>query len=143
MLLNNCYYSFKIKRTTKSKATGCLYRREKLCAADTNESNSGAIRAQRAAQRFFFFFFFVIEKLRKCDEERAAANRPVAPGDFGLISHLKLMEEEVKMRIIDTQLPLTCLPIKLISFLSIHQLTALRGRLFARGKSTSHRVVFE
>lgn len=26
------------------------------------------------------------------------------------------MEEEVKMRIIDTQLPLTCLPIKLISF---------------------------
>lgn len=44
------------------------------------------------------------------------ANRPVAPGDFGLISHLKLMEEEVRMRIIDTQLPLTCLPIKLISF---------------------------
>lgn len=50
------------------------------------------------------------------DEERDGANRLVAPGDFGLISHLKLMEEEVKMRIIDTQLPLTCLPIKLISF---------------------------
>lgn len=33
-----------------------------------------------------------------------------------LISHLKLMEDGVKMRIIDTPLPLTCLPIKLISF---------------------------
>lgn len=28
------------------------------------------------------------------------------------------MEEEVRMRIIDTQLPLTCLPIKLISFVN-------------------------
>lgn len=56
------------------------------------------------------------ESPQTCDEERDQTNRLEAPGDFGLISHLKLMEEEVKMRIIDTQLPLTCLPIKLISF---------------------------
>lgn len=55
-------------------------------------------------------------KSQNCDEERDQTNRLEAPGDSGLISHLKLMEEEVKMRIIDTQLPLTCLPIKLISF---------------------------
>lgn len=58
----------------------------------------------------------IIIEIPKDDEDRDVANRPVAPGDLGLISHLKLMEEEVKMRIIDTQLPLTCLPIKLISF---------------------------
>lgn len=71
----------------------------------------GTMRAQRAAEKKI-----VGNWKHESDEERDGANRLVAPGDFGLISHLKLMEEEVKMRIIDTQLPLTCLPIKLISF---------------------------
>lgn len=57
-----------------------------------------------------------LQESRKVMMRKDGANRLVALGDSGLISHLKLMEEEVKMRIIDTQLALTCLPIKLISF---------------------------
>lgn len=37
-------------------------------------------------------------------------------GSGPLISLFKLMEEQVRERIIDTLLPLTCLPIKRISF---------------------------
>ena len=54
--------------------------------------------------------------VREMGEMEQGLDRAPDSARPGLISHLKLMEEEVTERIIDTLLPLTCLPIKLISF---------------------------